>query len=158
MKTIENTKPDLVGTMGQAWLPDLEAIGRKYPDGPPADLTVGCWYVRAPWSHPMWSNYMIVCLALREVEGMPPLHVYLKGATHEIDVVALDPDHQVDLEDRARMLTPINFMGQFIAESDEAARLRVEASVKEVINGILSPDTDFMSMWVSRYGDHGVRK
>ncbi len=55
-------------------------------------------------------------------------------------------------------LVPFNFVGQLIAESDDEARARIEQDVKDIVAGTLSPDTDFTSQWVARYGDHCLKK
>jgi hypothetical protein len=158
VKTVRNTPPNLIGTHGQAWVPDNETIARKHPDRPSIDLRTGTWIVHIPSANPHWSYYMISCISLRDVPGIPSAIRYLDNATHEIVVAAINPGSPPPLDDVIQCLYPINFVGQFIAKDDEAARLQIEVSIKEIINGILSPDTDFVSQWVERYGDHCLYK
>jgi hypothetical protein len=89
---------------------------------------------------------------------VPPATIHQPGATHEICVTALHPDRRPTLNGSIYPLTPINFAGQFIASSDEDASQRTEAEVVEVINGVLSPDTDFIGMWIQRFGDSNIRR
>lgn len=148
--------PNATGKHGKAWLYNPKT------DGPHAGI--GCWIVEAPWAHPLWHSYAISLAHMRHVEGLQDNHVYLEGATHEIYVFALDPN--ADLEkiisgeefSGPALLHPMNFAAQFIANDDEEAQARVYKSIKEIIDGKLSPDTDFISMWVQRYGDNMLRK
>lgn len=150
----EDTKPDMEGPHGRAWKNDIEAMARRYPDGPPASTTVASWIVEAPWAHPAWHSYMIACVHLRDTPGMDPPKIYRQGATHEIFVIALNPRHKRAIDDYAKMLTPVNFAAQFVqAGGDESARDRIAATVREILDGKLSPDTDFRRQWVARFGD-----
>ncbi len=89
---------------------------------------------------------------------MPPAKIMLPGATHEMFLFALDPDHVPEIDKRLHLLTPANFGGQWIAGSDNAAVEYIKSIVSEVCDGALSPDTDFRSMWVERFSDSNMRR
>lgn len=120
------------------------------PDIPEASETVAHWLLRAPMAHPAWSQYVLACVRLRDVPGLPPPHRQFQGSTHEIFVVALDPEHGP--YDAAKMagymtgagglpfLTPINIVEQFIA-SDEEMRLLTAWAAWGVCRGVLWPET-----------------
>jgi len=151
----KDVPPDIQGSMGLAWVMDVDALARK--GGNAVHGTVKCWSVRAPWAHPLWHSYHVVCLHLRPIPGEPPAKIMLAGATHEVMVIALHPDDQPALDDFTRYLTPINFSGQFIAESDVAAALKVEQAVRDICDGKLSPDTDYMRSWMHRFSDSNIK-
>ena len=55
------------------------------------------------------------------------------------------------------LMSPSNFAAQIIAENDAAAIERVEKSVREICHGTLSADTDFLSLWIERWGDNMIK-
>lgn len=137
------------GPHGEAWMIDLDAIGRKI--GVKEHASVVGWIISAPWAHPLWHSYSLNLIHLRPLPGYPPPTIYLPGATHEIILHALDPDHKINLEETPRWLSPANFAAQFIEPSDEAAKDRIRQCVFEITRGILSPDTDFTQQWIARF-------
>jgi hypothetical protein len=153
----ESRAPDLTGPNGRAWKSDIAAVARRYPGGPPHELTVVSWVVEARWAHPLWHSYFLCAISLREVPGWPPAQINLAGATHEVMLYALDPNHKRALNDRHRYLQPSNFHGQWKAESDEAAAAFIEETVKLILNGQLSPDTDFRRDWIARFSDSNMK-
>lgn len=155
-----NTEPTLVGTYGSAWEQDIDKCLQLVPedDRPPRELSVSSWIVRANYAHPIWSHYWIGCVALRNVEGWPPADIYLPGATHEVMVYALNPDHEPEVDGVPRLLHPANFHGQFIEPDDKAAAMRVRAAVNEVIEARLNPDTDNLRGWVRAFSDSNVKR
>lgn len=155
---LPDTPPDMTGQHGAAWRVNLAAVIAKYPAGPPMELTPCAWVVHAPYAHPIWHSYAIACVALRHHERAPVPRICLEGATHQIMVWALDPEHPVTVDDRPRLLTPLNFGAQFIAESDVAAVKRIDETVRDVIEANLNPDTDAVQQWFARFGDNMVRR
>lgn len=151
--------PDFTGPHGRAWsapLPDERATADE-------DATVAMWVVEAEWAHPAWHSYVIALIHLRPIAGVRPPIIHLPGATHEMMVAALSPDHSRNplIDGTAASLpwlSPMNFVGQFRALTDAAAMERLEGTVREVIDGQLSPDTDFRRAWEARYGDACVLK
>lgn len=122
------------------------------------------WLLTAPWAHPFWSQYEIALYDLTtKIEGMGDPILYLEGATHEVAVHALDPNHPVDRLPRKdsegswlgalHRLTPANHAYQFRAESDEAATARIQGVVDAINAGTVSPDTDFIQQWDALFSD-----
>lgn len=155
-----NTEPTLKGQLGNAWLIDTEAVSRRrgVSNDPRASVTLPSWIASAAYAHPMWSHYVILCVALRDIPGVPKATVHLAGATHEVMVFALDPDSQPAVNDMPRMLHPANFVAQFIEPDDVSAAARVQQAVQDVIDGTLNPDTDFRRAWVDRFGSSNLKR
>lgn len=153
----EDKDPDLKGLHGRAWKFDIAAFARRHPAGPPLELTVASWIMHAPYAHPMWHSYMIGAVSLRDMPGAPPPRIHLRGATHEVMVYALNPDHKRALDDVQHLLQPSNFHGQWRAESDAAAARFIEETVQLVIDGHLSPDTDFRRHWIARFSASNMK-
>lgn len=133
----------LEGTWGRA-----EQL--QIPDPPLGSETVTHWLLTAPHGHPLWSQYLLAAVRLRDnIPGFPPPKRQFPGATHELLVVALDPSHgPYDREVMARYaqtqglpyLTPVNIAEQFTAVDDEMLTLAASASYG-VVNGVLWPET-----------------
>lgn len=157
MKNIE-AMPDRETQYGRAWRVNLTAsrlhVGAKTGD----DAVVCGWVVYAPWAHPIWANYWILCIHLRSCPNMPEPKINLEGATHEVFVYALNPEETPDLlhPDRTR-LNPLNFAGQWMAGTDLDAEEKIERTVDEILAGTLSPDTDFLRDWVRRFSGSNLK-
>ena len=95
-----------------------------------------------------------------------PVTIYLEGATHELVLFALDPrgnrekliNSSILGKDTCQILHPANFGAQFISDNDATARGRIEDTVKLIVEGKLSPDTDFTSQWVALWGDNMLKR
>src|SRR5574340_355778 len=125
-------KPDLQGRFGKAWKQDEKSSIKRNPDfKPQSESTLIGWIVYGPSYHPLWDYYYIGCVFLKDIEGMPPAIIHLEGATHEVFVIALNPDHTPALNDGLYMLTPINFSAQFISTDEEALK-KMEDAVREI--------------------------
>lgn len=110
------------------------------------------WIVEAKWAHPLWHSYLVMLYDLTtEIPGQPAPLIYRQGMTHEIAVVALNPDYPADPP--THHLKPANHIYQFLAHSDDAAVERVVALLEEIEAKTLSPDTDFRTMWDVRFSD-----
>lgn len=140
--------------LAKAWKFDLSKARANPQLAKDDDATVCTWIVYVPWAHGFWHSYMLACIHLRPIEGVKAPTIHLPGATHEILLFALDPKFRPSPSENLHFLTPPNFIGQFMAESDEKAAERIEGDVRDILAGTLSPDTDFRRMWVARYGDH----
>lgn len=117
------------------------------PDIPQAAQTVCRWLLNAPPYHPLWSQYQLVVVRLDSgVPGFPEPHLKFEGASHELIVVALDPEHPVTPDDlaqrdyRLRFLNPVNIAHQFTATDDEMRELAYLAA-RAVVDGVLNPET-----------------
>jgi hypothetical protein len=166
-KTIENTEPDFTG-FARAW-----RVTYTVPKGcEDKDGTVGIWMINAPWAHPVWSNYMMLCVHLRPMPGKQrPAVIHKPGATHEVMLYALDPGKPVPVETfegaelHPKLLTPANFVGQFTIDADKpevadqlARELLESAAIKPICAGKLNPDTDASWQWIELFGDWCFKK
>lgn len=160
LRLAKEAKPELYGYAGMAWLHDTEAaVARLGRDGqPPLELTVASWLIYRPDAHPMWSYYWLGCVSLRDVPNAPPPLILLEGATHEVMLYALNPGVDPALDQAPSFLMPGNFHGQFIESSDDAAALRIRATVQDLVEGRLNPDTDHVSSWKERFSDSNSRR
>lgn len=169
MKPIEKT-PNKQGEKTRAWLCDKSAFHAKHGVKAEDDATLAMWIVEAPWAHPVWHSYAIILVHLRELPDKRETKIYLEGATHEMWVVALNPDadreqfishgtHVVEgAESASIFLEPLNFAAQFIETCDEYAFNRVEKAVEMICARQLSPDTDFRRQWEALFGSSMVKK
>ena len=120
------------------------------PRGPRAAETVCSWLLTAPQAHPLWSQYMLGVVRLRDgVPGFPPPKRQFDGATHELIVFALDPRKgpytvagigRYYRNGRIPLLTPVNIAHQ-IEGTDEEALALAELAAKGVAHGLLWPET-----------------
>lgn len=143
--------PDITGAAGRAWLYS------RLPDRPDVTATIRSWIVEAPAAHPLWHSYFIGVIHLRDIPGVVPATILLPGATHEVFVYALDPRQPAAPDLEVRWLRPINFAGQWIASDDERAIAKVEGCVRDICDGRLSPDTDWMQHWIARFSASHVK-
>ncbi len=156
--TIEAT---LTGAHGRAWRVDLDDCYRAAGKARDEGAEIAMWIVEARFAHPLWHSYWIELVHLRPFADKRPTKFYLEGATHEVWVYALDPNHSRDQMIRSgavNALTPKNFAAQFIEPSDEAAAERVQQAVRMICDGKLSPDTDFIRSWAALFGDNMIKK
>ena len=166
-----SVSPHLVGVGGRGWRVNLPAMRLKQGLDGSKDGTIAVWIIEAPWAHPIWHTYAMVLVHLRPIPGGPKVARYLEGATHEFWLFALDPGEPGRITSRQSLLadglfgidgapgflTPMQFGAQFIADTDEAAASRLEPSVKAIIDGILSPDTDAFGEWKYIWGEAMIR-
>lgn len=155
--------PDMSGPHGRAWMVDLAALRAMLGVSAADDGTLVSWVVEAPWAHPMWHSYAISLMHLRPLPDGRPTKFYVPNATHELWVYAMDPDKK-----RAAMIAgaergysawmqPINFAAQIIEPNDAAAVERIEAAVRWIVDGKLSPDTDYLRQWCALFNGAMVK-
>lgn len=122
------------------------AVRCDLPDRPDAAETVCQWLLTAPGYHPLWTQYALIVVRLRDdVPGFPPPHRQFDGATHELLVLALQPDHPRTPESFAageplRFLQPVNHAHQFEATDAEMEDL-ADLAAQGVVHGVLNPET-----------------
>ena len=119
-------------------------------DGPQWAETLCSWLLTAPWAHPLWSQYDLIVVRLRDgMPGFPPPKRQFDGATHELLVIALNPEYGPFTPASLRkfadkgslpLLTPVNIAEQVEATDDEAAEL-AELAARSVVNAQLNPET-----------------
>lgn len=142
--------------------PDVDGHAKawriKSPSAP-AWQNEGCaaaWLLHVPWAHPLWSFYVLQTIALRsiEAEDRPPV-LQFPGASHEMLVSALNPDMPLaDIDDwngpgtpPMAYLEPFDQCVQFIVADDAQAELVSDLVVRAIVEGNLSPDSDFRGLW-----------
>lgn len=102
------------------------------------------WIITGPHWSPAWTQYMLGLVTLADVAGVGPARLHRPGVTHELLVVALNPDHGPYNTDTVRAnqihtLRPVNVCEQFIA-SDDQARNITALCAKACVDGVLSPE------------------
>ncbi|RPH72758.1 MAG: hypothetical protein EHM78_02310 [Myxococcaceae bacterium] len=145
---------------GEAWLVPTDHVGYWHIHGRPFPASVALWLIECPWAHPIWHSYVLSLVHLRPAPDEQPIRFYIPGATHEFMIFALNPSKRRNeiFGGRVNRLDPGNFGAQMVCASDEEAAARIRDTVREIIRGDLSPDTDFTHQWVQRFGDSMMRK
>lgn len=138
----ELQNPDFPGEVARAWI---------VPDDPEAAAALGVWLVEACDAHPLWNYHVVVLVHLRVAPGLPAPVIASPGATHELLVMALDPDHDytVDPADIStfQWMNPPDVVEQFAARDDDHAVSIATEAVRKCVNGELVPDSDYRSLW-----------
>lgn len=103
------------------------------------------WIITADCWHPLWSQYLLSLVTLADIEGAPPANKQRAHFTHELTVLALDPDHgpytaDTYSTDSLRYLTPVNIAEQFTATDDQARHI-TDLCARAVVDGRLTPET-----------------
>lgn len=138
----ETSATPITGPAGEAVRLELD------PDVPPANASqiVDRWLITARAYHPLWWQYLLGCVRLDELPGLRPPVLHFPGATHELLLVALDPDHGPwtpgKLRDptTVRELRPLNVVHQFTASDDEMRQV-LSLAAQAVVHGVLNPET-----------------
>jgi hypothetical protein len=119
----------------------------KYPADPPHASIVG-WLITAPVYHPAWSQYLLSVIHLRPVTDVPEPILQHDGMTHELMVLALNPEGgQLTAEVVAGppgadwgYLTPVNIALQHTATDAEMIAV-ADLATAAVVHGQLNPET-----------------
>lgn len=119
------------------------------PALPAADTTIVWWLLTGLRWHPLWQQFVLCVVHLRDVPGFPPASRQFKGATHELLVMALNPERGPRTpEDLSRIglgsaayLVPIDVVHQFTATDDEM-RILAGMLAEACVQGWLTPSTD----------------
>jgi len=154
--------PVISGEAGKAWACNLVEGHRKSGIPIEHDACLGHWVIEAPAAHPFWHSYSLILIHLRQMPNFPPPEIHFQDATHEIWIVALDPekDRNTMLDDgivKGHWLHPVNFAAQFIEITDDEAVKRVKSTIQMICDGKLNPDTDGRAEWVRLYGDNMLK-
>lgn len=136
--------PDVAGPAARAWK-------IRMPERDPASTScVGAYLVHAPWSHPFWPWKVLSLVMLRAVPGLPPAKVFLVGATHELMLMPINPEHPLGDPDTAgpfAFLIPPDLVEQVQCSGDERAGKLLDELVRRIVEGYLVPDSDYRSHW-----------
>jgi hypothetical protein len=142
--------PDISGNAGRAWIVSL-AEARRTPDH---QASIESYLLDIPGAHPFWHRWALSVIHLRDIPGVPPAHISVLGATHELSILSIDPNWQPDLakpslgfDAGVPFLTPADVVEQFIVRNDADARQLGAACVRAIVDGHLSPDQDFRPAW-----------
>lgn len=107
-----------------------QRIGWK-PDGQYGEATIGCYVLRLPHAHPFWKHYLMIGIHLRPIEDVPEAELDFEGATHQISVMALDPNF--DPSPPWHYLQPGNVQFQVKSTDEEVVKL-LETFANATIN------------------------
>lgn len=146
--------PEITGTETEFKGPCGRAVSVPLPDVPDAAESLCTWLVTAPVFHPAWTQYLMPVVRLRDVPGFPPPVRQFSGATHELIVVAMNPEHGPytaqnlmrymdpggDRYGWLPYLTPGNITHQIEGTDEEAAHLAAYAAWG-ITAGALNPET-----------------
>ena len=105
------------------------------------------------FGHPFWSWYYVAIIHLRPIEGCRPPYIAFPEATHEIQIVAMNPEAPLsDVDDWGKPEQPVNWLlpleleHQFVVRDDEQAELLGQLVVEAICRGN-SPDQDHRAYW-----------
>jgi hypothetical protein len=147
---------DITGTETRFEGPYGTAEAVPLPATPDSAESLCTWLLTAPHAHPAWSQYLMPVVRLRDgVPGFPPPKRQFPGATHELIVVALNPQRGPftpaslvqrymtpggSQYGRIPYLVPGNVTHQ-IEGTDEDARELAAYAAWGVTAGVLLPET-----------------
>jgi hypothetical protein len=129
------------------------------------------YLVHRPGAHPLWSCYWISVVHLRVEPELQTPKLQFDGASHELSIWSLNPDHMATPDPSVRVedlkwLEPPDLSFQFTGTDDEAERLVGDAVAVICRYARVSPDSDFRAWWNRaltntlehyRTGAHGAR-
>lgn len=145
---------EMIGPYGSARMIPEEV----YTEG---TCQIAGWVITAPTWHPLWSQYFLAAVSLRDVPGQPPAEKKFPEATHEIMVLTLDPDHgpfdadTISSGHRLRFLMPGNIVHQMIATDEQAEEITAMLA-NAVVHGMLCPETAGMGDSVRATWDQSI--
>lgn len=112
-----------------------------------ASESLAYYLITAPAFHPFWSQYILTTIRLRQVPDLPPPVLRFDGATHELMVVAVNPEPEPWTVERLvatgfkiGILSPVNILHQYEATDDEMTHLS-DLCAQGIVHGILSPES-----------------
>lgn len=125
----------LLGPYGSA----AEVLYGEQPPRPDWKATVAMWFLTCPGQSPLWEHYMMYMIHLRPIWGVAPAIVRVPRATHEVMLLALDPERHPSPTNNETWawLRPINVQEQIQLPDDDAARALAEQAAEAIVNGIL---------------------
>ena len=114
---------------------------------------VGAWLLHAPGVHAFWDWRYLSVVHLRTVPGMGPAKLVFPEATHEVQLLSIDPercpkpDPDIVVHDGAPYLMPPDVVQQVGGLDDVKAARLGELCVRACVAGELIPDEDFVRAW-----------
>lgn len=124
---------------------------------PSQTATLSFWFVDAPGVHPLWPQYTLCMVHLRDIEGQDrPPHRRTPAASHELMVVALNPELKPWTAEnlKAKMLAtpkgvsnflePLNVCEQLENLTDDQAKELTQLVARSLSDGHLPIECDDM--------------
>lgn len=139
-------KPDAQGVAAVAWEVKMPEAYAK----PDHEAGLASWLIESKRFHPLWYNWTVNLIHLRDLPGVPPAKKHYPEAEYELLILALDPDSTPDPDDAvtcSKFLTPIDVVKQFHGITDKQAIDMVRAAVLCICHGRISPDGDYRQAW-----------
>ena len=153
--------PDLSG-VARGWRIDLVSANRQ-SGKPDTSATLAQWLVNGPF-HPLWSYWIVACIHLRPIDGVPQAKVSVPGATHEFLIISLEsapgsPEHRPDPDDLStwHILQPADCVHQEIGLTDQQAADICDLIVRAACEKGWTLDSDARSFWqdtIARTAEH----
>ena len=129
--------------------------------------TLATWFLDCPGQAAVWRCYGLSIVHLRPIPGESrPARLAFPGATHEMILVAFDPDESPE-ESRPRswrILSPLNVSHQVILPSDAAAVMLLGEAAREIVFGRLwaepplSGATEPWTSWLNAWSEMSRRR
>lgn len=140
------------------WCPSCKGVPVpivREMDRSTAPACLRCVLLFRPDAHPVWNTYQVGLVHLRPLADWPPAQLLFPDATHEIQILALDPAHTPNPDDPSTLhrLLPPNLIHQLRGRTDENALKLFDGFVRELSREV-SPDTDHRSCqlaWLERW-------
>jgi len=126
----------LTGPAGRA----EEILAELEPSDPPSQrATVASWFLTCPGQSIAWSHYGMAVFHLRPIPDAEPAQVRVPGATHELMLLAYNPEANPRADDPAswRHLVPGNVAEQVQLPDDAAAVRLARLAAQAVVDGVL---------------------
>lgn len=100
--------------------------------------TLAAWFLDCPRQSPTWNNYLLSIVHLRPIDGVKAHHRVPK-ATHEVFVIALDPEtNPIPTDEKSwGFLLPPNVQEQVELPSDDDAIRLLDQAAHAVCSGLL---------------------
>lgn len=136
--------PDIAGRRAKVWLvTPTPACAAK------SQACLETWLVHYPGIHPFWSWWAVSVCSLADMPGLPPAQIRLDGASHEVIIVALNPEagepNVDDQFDALPWMSPPELCHQVKRLTDDQARRLVGQLCRAFADGVSAPDGDYRS-------------
>lgn len=139
--------PDVTGAYARLWETRIVAVTDH------AEPTLRGYLMHAPLAHPAWAWHVMYVIHLRPCERHGEATLFFPGATHEVMVLALHPDHddELDPDDHTtwHILRPPDAVVQVILADDQQAVELLGLAAAAISVGLLVPDSDHRRSWAS---------
>lgn len=120
----------------------------RYPrDDPKFAAMVDGWLMTMPDSAPgnAWDQYLLQCITLADLPGVPPANKKSPEMTHEVLVVTLVPNRRWTADDTEyKWMSKPHVSAQFRVRDDDMARAVSEDLVRGCTEGLLAAETSIL--------------